>query len=116
MFFRKEKKIKELQTELRIVKDKNEDLNSEKFILYKTIENQQKQNQDLADIISGKTKDCQIGPWCKTCQYYYEGIVDKCSAIYSNYCYYPTATSVAYCTKHILSICPEFENKQEPTQ
>ena len=116
MFFRKKKKIEELQIELKVEKDRNNDLNSENSALYRMIEKQRKQNQDLADIISGKTKDCQIGPWCKTCQYYYEGIVDKYPAIYNNYYYYPTATSVAYCAKHILSICPEFEIKQGPTR
>lgn len=116
MFFRKREKIKELQIELKVEIDRNDRLCSENSSLYRTIENQKKQNQDLADIISGKVKDCQIGPWCKNCQYYYEGTVDNYPEIYCDYCYYPTATSVAYCTKHILSICPEFENKQEPTQ
>ena len=116
MFFRKKKKIEELQIELKAEKDRNNDLNSENSALYRMIENQRKQNQDLADIISGKTKDCQIGPWCKTCQYYYEGTVNNYPINYSKYCYYPTVTSVAYCTKHILSICPEFEIKQEPNQ
>ena len=67
----------------------------------------------LAALITEKTEDCNMGPWCYDCKhlgkdrsttYCFDGffgfsMVDQ------------TSGEVMYCKKHLHEICPEFELK-----
>lgn len=67
----------------------------------------------LANLLSAKVTDCQIGPWCRNCKYI---CTDQSSAIiYSRNrierYIEDIAGDVTYCGKHLAEICPEFETK-----
>lgn len=60
----------------------------------------------LSEEISGKTSECNIGPWCQDCQHRKfaqigEGRKNYWGTVYSN--------GVYYCGKHTHDLYPEWE-------
>lgn len=61
----------------------------------------------LCNEISGKTSECNVGPWCQDCQhkkFAQIGKVKKNSWGIAAYC-----DGTYYCGKHTHDLCPEWE-------
>lgn len=70
--------------------------------------------QRLSNLITEKTEDCNIGPWCKGC--IHRGVDESViyfphSPLLGNLYVKETAGRVEYCKKHLHELCPEFEMK-----
>lgn len=83
----------------------------------KLVDELEKECQRLAELISAKVENCQIGIWCKDCIYLEEekaeikgylcGCVNTPDFSFVKEC----AGKVYYCSKYLKEMCPEFCRK-----
>ena len=93
------------------LKNENSNFRKENINLQKQLDDEKKDHEvtkstvrKLSEEISGKTSECNIGPWCQDCQH------RKFAQIGENY-WGITAYSdgVHYCGKHTHDLCSEWE-------
>lgn len=100
-----------------VKKEKYENLKNENSTLESQLklekENHERTKQaveDLSQEISGKTSECNIGPWCKNCQHRRFAPIGKQKKIPIDDTWYEISTNgIDYCGKHIHDLCPEWE-------
>ena len=106
---------------LLVKKEKYENLDSENSNFRKEIINLQKQLDDekkdhevtkstvrkLSEEISGKTSECNVGPWCQDCQHRKFAQIGEGRKNYWDITLY--SDGVYYCGKHTHDLCPEWE-------
>lgn len=61
----------------------------------------------LSEEISGKTSECNIGPWCQDCQHKKFAQIGEDRKNYWGLTVY--SDGVYYCGKHTHDLCPEWE-------
>lgn len=66
--------------------------------------------EELSEEISGKTSECNIGPWCRDCQHRRVAPIGKQKKITIGNMWYEISTNgITYCGKHTHNLCPEWE-------
>lgn len=102
---------------LLVKKEKYESLKNENSKLKNQLniekENHERTKQavkDLSQEISGKTSECNIGPWCRDCQHKRVAPIGKQKKItIGNTWYEISKNGINYCGKHTHDLCPEWE-------
>ena len=61
----------------------------------------------LSEEISGKTSECNVGPWCQDCQHIKFAQIGEARKNYWSITSY--SDGVHYCGKHTHDLCPEWE-------
>lgn len=61
----------------------------------------------LCNEISGKTSECNVGPWCQDCQHKKFAQIGKAKRNFWGTAAYYDGTY--YCGKHTHDLCPEWE-------
>ena len=104
-----------------VKKEKYENLDFENSNFRKEITNLKKQLDDekkdhevtkstvrkLSEEISGKTSECNVGPWCQDCQHRKFAQIGKVKENSWGIAAYYDGTY--YCGKHTHDLCPEWE-------
>lgn len=72
-----------------------------------------KEVKRLAELISSRTTDCKIGPWCKDCDHVGrdKAEVEAWSDWRGPYIK-AVEGKVTYCKKHLDTACPEYERSK----
>lgn len=74
----------------------------------------EKEVQRLAELITKKTDDCEVGVWCKDCKHCGTDIAETKEALVDygmlRWSWIKSSGGkVQYCKKHLHEICKEFE-------
>lgn len=97
-----------------VKKEEYENLKNENSKLKNQLDDEKKDHEvtkstvhKLSEEISGKTSECNIGPWCQDCQHRKFARIGEGRINYWNITLY--SDGVYYCGKHTHDLCPEWE-------
>ncbi len=90
------------------LKDRVQELSIENDNLQRKVDAFEKEVAELAEQITDKTPDCQVGAWCDDCKHIGYGKV-KYLQRHKYGSSWVNEKSGRYCKKHLHNICGEFE-------
>lgn len=103
---------------LLVKKEEYENLKNENSKLKNQLDDEKKDHEvtkstvhKLSEEISGKTSECNIGPWCQDCQHRKFVQIGEGRINYWNITLY--SDGVYYCGKHTHDLCPEWEARSK---